>query len=246
MAGDLNLKKSWNPALVKNQKKVWQEEQNKLAEFKQIEKLEDEFKSEQEYKHLLKLQYGDDFKVSDLKGKEKLKLNKLSWMYDDMPKTDEAEVENEAGFIESKEFTEGKNEVENLLNGNKSFNKTSGTTTTSLDNILNVGRGGIKQSVVSDDPLLKIRQEKRKQMSSNKLSASRHSHRSRERDSSSARSDKDKPYKVRKESSPSHSHRSSSSSTSRHHHHHSSHSSHSSHSTHSSSNAPKERYIPKY
>lgn len=38
MAGDLNLKKSWNPALVKNQQKVWEEEQQKLDELKRIKR----------------------------------------------------------------------------------------------------------------------------------------------------------------------------------------------------------------
>lgn len=57
MAGDLNLKKSWNPALVKNQKKVWEEEQNKLKELKRIKELNQEFQKEQEYRNLLKLAF---------------------------------------------------------------------------------------------------------------------------------------------------------------------------------------------
>ena len=44
MAGDLNLKKSWNPQLVKNKQKVWQQEQEKLDEFKKIKELNQEFK----------------------------------------------------------------------------------------------------------------------------------------------------------------------------------------------------------
>ena len=123
MAGDLNLKKSWNPALVKNQQKVWQEEQQKLDELKKIKEKNYEFKQEQEYLELLKLQYGDNFDTKDLKKLEKLKLSKLNWMYDDVPFENNEQVEeNSSGFIESSlEFTEGKSKVENMLNGNNNM-----------------------------------------------------------------------------------------------------------------------------
>lgn len=102
MAGDLNLKKSWNPALVKNQQKVWEEEQQKLDELKRIKERNQEYKQEQEYLELLKLQHGDQFQIKDLNKQQKLKISKLNWMYDDVPfEGNEKVEENSSGFIES-------------------------------------------------------------------------------------------------------------------------------------------------
>lgn len=110
MAGDLNLKKSWNPALVKNQQKVWELEQKKLQELKESKEKNLEFKKEQEYLDLLKLQYGDNFSKDQLSSNEKLKVSKLSWMYEDVPfEKQETETMSSSGFIETTtEFTEVK------------------------------------------------------------------------------------------------------------------------------------------
>ncbi|ODV81455.1 uncharacterized protein CANTADRAFT_87480 [Suhomyces tanzawaensis NRRL Y-17324] len=150
MAGDLNLKKSWNPALVKNQTKVWEEEQAKLAELKKIRERNEELAKEQEYLNLLKLQHGDDFNNDDLSKTEKLKLNKLNWMYEDVPHSSK----NEAGFIErSDEFVEGKEKVEGMLKGNRSFRRNDGD---SISRIVGVGKQK-SSAVIEDDPLMKIR-----------------------------------------------------------------------------------------
>ena len=39
MGGDLNLKKSWHPVLMSNQRKVWEEERNALQERKRIDQI---------------------------------------------------------------------------------------------------------------------------------------------------------------------------------------------------------------
>ncbi|ABN66778.2 predicted protein [Scheffersomyces stipitis CBS 6054] len=191
MAGDLNLKKSWNPALVKNQKKVWEEEQNKLKELKRIKELNQEFQKEQEYRNLLKLQYGEDFNEGDLKKNEKLKLSKLNWMYDDMPKTDEP-TENSSGFTESnEEFLEGKTKVENLLNGNKAFNRNKPSD--NINRIINVGKTvSSDNKVAQEDPLLSIRSQQQR-IIRNQQEKMIHSHRSRE----SSRNDGDRRERER-------------------------------------------------
>lgn len=79
MPGDLNLKKSWNPALVKNQAKVWQQEQKTLEEYKNIKKREEELAKEKESFELLALKNKHN---DSLTAQDKLKLNKLDWMYD--------------------------------------------------------------------------------------------------------------------------------------------------------------------
>lgn len=174
MAGDLNLKKSWNPQLVKNQQKVWQQEQEKLDEFKKIKELNQEFKSEQEYIDLLKLQYGDNFKLEELNKSQKLKLSKLNWMYDDVPfenQQEEEETKNESGFIESNlEFNEGKEKIETMLNASQSFAKTKVKDSQSdrINKIIGMGNG-VKAKNVNhslDDPLMKIKlQQKQVQRS---------------------------------------------------------------------------------
>lgn len=168
MAGDLNLKKSWNPALVKNQQKVWKEEQQKLDELKKIKEKNYEYKHEQEYRELLKLQYGDNFDSKDLKKLEKLKLSKLNWMYGDIPFENNEQVEeNSSGFIESSlEFTEGKSKVENMLNGNQVVSRKRDRNDTSdrINKIIGVGISKQqKPTSYSDDPLAKIKQQQQQQ-----------------------------------------------------------------------------------
>ncbi|EGW32178.1 uncharacterized protein SPAPADRAFT_71664 [Spathaspora passalidarum NRRL Y-27907] len=212
MAGDLNLKKSWNPALVKNQKKVWDQEQAKLQELQKIKQKNQEYEQEQDYLNLLKLQYGDNFKLEDLKKPERLKLSKLNWMYEDVPfEEKEEEVKNDAGFIESSnEFTEGKSKVENLLKGNHSFKRTiQSSSSDRLNKVIGVGISKPSgSSDLSDDPLLRIKQQQQLQRmnqkkhddksknldhhSSRKHSDShRHRHRSDHRDSERYRSSRD-------------------------------------------------------
>lgn len=163
MAGDLNLKKSWNPALVKNQSKVWEDEQAKLTELKKIREINSDLQKEQEYKRLLQLQHGEEFSEKDLNKGEKLKLNKLNWMYEDMPfESDPAsEKTNEGGFIEhNTEFLEGKAQVENLLQGKKSFKRDQGSGD-NISRILNVGKTTVATpSSRKDDPLLMIMRER--------------------------------------------------------------------------------------
>ncbi|KAF7580116.1 N-terminal domain of CBF1 interacting co-repressor CIR family protein [Clavispora lusitaniae] len=121
MPGDLNLKKSWNPALVKNQKKVWEREQEALKEYQSIKQRSKEIAQEREKEELIRLQYGNDTK--NLPTKQKLELNKLSWMYEDVGNTKEPKV-NEAGFREVEEdFLKDKDEVERLLKGSGAMKK---------------------------------------------------------------------------------------------------------------------------
>jgi hypothetical protein len=186
MAGDLNLKKSWNPALVKNQRKVWDQEQEKLNEFKKIKERNEELAKEQEYINLLKLQYGDDFDEGDLTKNERLKLSKLNWMYNDQP----VSTMNSSGFNEiSGEFVEGKKKVEQLLLGSKSL---LSNTNSNMNKIINSGKS-TSLKPLADDPLAMIMSQQMKQHSSGERSrsSSRRSHRDDERRDDSHRSHRD-------------------------------------------------------
>ena len=192
MAGDLNLKKSWNPALVKNQQKVWEEEQQKLDELKRIKERNQEYKQEQEYLELLKLQHGDRFQIKDLNKQQKLKLSKLNWMYDDVPfESNEKVEENSSGFIESSvEFTDGKTKVENLLKGNHAVGKKRDGSDTSdrINKIIGVGMSKSSKTSYSDDPLLRIKQQQQQaqRVSKKPHNNDKHSHRSRHSSKSSS------------------------------------------------------------
>lgn len=159
MAGDLNLKKSWNPALVKNQKKVWQEEQNKLDELKRIRELNKEHDREQEYLQMLKLQHGSDFKTKDLSAAEKLRLNKLDWMYKDVP--DSKLTKNDAGFIERSDELPDKSKVENMLAGNQAIRAARNMSV--MDKVVHASSQSVPKASqrLDDDPLLKIQREQR-------------------------------------------------------------------------------------
>ncbi|CAK7894024.1 pre-mRNA-splicing factor Cwc25p [[Candida] anglica] len=150
MPGDLNLKKSWHPGLVKNQQKIWQQEQDALKEHQKIKERQKELEEEREKEELIRLQYGDDIK--SIPSEKKVELNKLGWMYDTPNK-------NSSGFNEmSGEFLEGKKKVEDMLSGRSMINvqssrleKVIGTKPSSSGNALSFG----------DDPLMKIKQQVR-------------------------------------------------------------------------------------
>lgn len=77
--GDLNLKKSWNPALIKNQTKIWKQEQKQLDEFKKIKEKQAEYEQEKNDLELLSLKYKNKDSISKT---DKLKLSKMDWMYE--------------------------------------------------------------------------------------------------------------------------------------------------------------------
>jgi len=53
MGGDLNLKKSWNPVLQKNQEKTWLAEKKALEERKRIDQM---MRERQEERQMLEIQ----------------------------------------------------------------------------------------------------------------------------------------------------------------------------------------------
>ncbi|KAB8233345.1 U2-type spliceosomal complex subunit CWC25 [Aspergillus alliaceus] len=72
MGGDLNLKKSWHPSLLRNQERVWSEEKRALEERKKVEQLRRERDEERQIQELQRLQEGS--------GKPR-QHNRVDWMY---------------------------------------------------------------------------------------------------------------------------------------------------------------------
>ncbi|KAJ5931754.1 hypothetical protein N7516_006243 [Penicillium verrucosum] len=72
MGGDLNLKKSWHPGLLKNQERVWLQEKRALEERKQITKLQREREEERQMEEIQRLQ--------EASGNTK-QHRRVDWMY---------------------------------------------------------------------------------------------------------------------------------------------------------------------
>ena len=70
--GDLNLKKSWHPALFKNQERVWLEEKRALEERKRTEQMRKEIAEERERKELERMH-------AERTGKKI--VDRVEWMY---------------------------------------------------------------------------------------------------------------------------------------------------------------------
>ncbi|KZT75003.1 hypothetical protein DAEQUDRAFT_807275 [Daedalea quercina L-15889] len=70
--GDLNMKKSWHPLLLKNQERVWLEEKKALEEKKKLDQLRKEKEEERQLQELQRLQ-------EEQTGKKR--QEKLEWMY---------------------------------------------------------------------------------------------------------------------------------------------------------------------
>lgn len=152
MPGDLNLKKSWHPGLVKNQEKVWQREQDALKEHQRIKERQRELEEERERHALVRLQYGDD--LAGLPASKRLELSKLDWMYTEGPQ------KNDSGFTELGEYVEGKQRVEDMLSGKQVVGGSS-KSTSRLDRVIGahlaLARDVLAAALAKDDPLAKIR-----------------------------------------------------------------------------------------
>lgn len=158
MPGDLNLKKSWNPGLIKNQKKLWKQEQDALKEHQAIKNRSKEIEEEREQLNYLKLQYGDD--LENVPADKKLQLSKMGWMYDDSGAKKEPTL-NESGFREfdgEDSSLLNKRKVEDMLSGSLFVNAREASKGR-LEAITSVGKGGVENNY-ADDPLLKIKNER--------------------------------------------------------------------------------------
>ncbi|KAK9369455.1 Pre-mRNA splicing factor-domain-containing protein [Lipomyces kononenkoae] len=144
MGGDLNLKKSWHPGLMRNQEAVWKREQEALDERKKIAERQREIQEERERNELQALQ--------EAAGGKK-RVDRVEWMYaapqgGNMGVTSEVEA-----------FLMGKNTVEELLNQSEgmgslkeeqdSFMKSTSYSNSSKD----------IASKVREDPMLVIKKE---------------------------------------------------------------------------------------
>lgn len=144
MGGDLNLKKSWHPSLMSNQKKVWEEEQRALEERKKIEQIRKERDQERQIEELQNLQ--------EAAGGKKRQA-RVDWMY-------QGPSSGQTGTTEESEaFLLGKRRVDTLLQGKEkeSLQKSAGQE--SFLAVQNANTLKDTAAKIRDDPLLAIKKQ---------------------------------------------------------------------------------------
>ncbi|KAK7695177.1 hypothetical protein QCA50_002367 [Cerrena zonata] len=102
--GDLNMKKSWHPLLLKNQERVWLEEKKALEEKKKTDQLRKEKEEERQLQELQRMQ-------EEQTGKKR--QEKLDWMYA-TPATGSSQNQNEL-----EDYLLGKKRVDKILVGDE-------------------------------------------------------------------------------------------------------------------------------
>ncbi|KAF7562367.1 hypothetical protein G7046_g1785 [Stylonectria norvegica] len=141
--GDLNLKKSFHPALRRNQAVVYDEEQKALAERKRTQQRINEIKEErakEELQHQLEAAGG------------KKRVDRVDWMY-------QGPTDGQPGMTdETDAYLLGKRRIDNILKGNdQKLEKNSGEG--SFMAVPNASSARDIAAKVRDDPLLAIKRQ---------------------------------------------------------------------------------------
>lgn len=144
MGGDLNLKKSWHPVLMSNQKRVWEEEKKALDERKRIEQM---MKERQEERQIQELQ-----EMQEAAGGTK-RLNRVDWMYSGPSSGQVGTTEEMEGYLL------GKRRVDGLIKGteNKKLEKAAAEDSFMALQHANTVRD--TASKIREDPMLAIKKQ---------------------------------------------------------------------------------------
>ncbi|OHE92999.1 hypothetical protein CORC01_11722 [Colletotrichum orchidophilum] len=144
MGGDLNLKKSFHPSLIKNQAKVWEEERKALDERKKTQQRINELKEEREREELQK--------KLEAAGHTK-RVDRVEFLYS-------GPTDGQTGTTEEREsYLLGKRRIDNLLKGteHKSLEKQAGQESFMALQTANTARDTAAK--VREDPLLAIKRQ---------------------------------------------------------------------------------------
>ncbi|EIN13992.1 hypothetical protein PUNSTDRAFT_117607 [Punctularia strigosozonata HHB-11173 SS5] len=153
--GDLNMKKSWHPLLLKNQERVWLEEKKALEEKKKLDQLRKEKEEERQLQELQRLQ-------EEKTGRKR--TEKLEWMYA-TPATGSSTNANDL-----EDYLLGKKRVDKILIG--SDNEKIGAAHKSFIATQYANTVRDTASKIREDPLLAIKQQEQaayEQLMSNPL-----------------------------------------------------------------------------
>ncbi|KAF8922072.1 Pre-mRNA splicing factor-domain-containing protein [Mucidula mucida] len=140
--GDLNMKKSWHPLLLKNQERVWLEEKKALEEKKKLDQLRKEKEEERQLQELQRLQ-------EQQTGKKR--AEKLEWMYT-TPATGSSQNPNDL-----EDYLLGKKRVDKMLTADE--NAKVGASHKNFIAVQNANSARDIAAKIRDDPLLAIKQQ---------------------------------------------------------------------------------------
>jgi len=140
--GDLNMKKSWHPLLLKNQERVWIEEKKALEEKKKLDQLRKEKEEERQLQELQRLQ-------EEQTGKKR--ADKLEWMYS-TPATGTSQNTNEL-----EDYLLGKKRVDKMLTADE--NDKIGAAHKNFIAVQNANSARDIAAKIREDPLLAIKQQ---------------------------------------------------------------------------------------
>ncbi len=159
MGGDLNLKKSWHPVLMSNQRRVWEEEKKALDERKRTDQM---LKERQEERQIQELQ-----QMQEAAGGRK-RIDKVDWMYS-------GPSSGQAGTTEEMEgYLLGKRRVDGLLKGTEHTKLEKKAAEDSFMALQNANTLKDTASKVREDPMLAIK--KQEQAAYEALMAKRRAH----------------------------------------------------------------------
>ena len=144
MGGDLNLKKSWHPVLMSNQRRVWEEEKKALDERKRIDQMVKERQEERQIQELQEMQ--------EAAGGKK-RLNRVDWMYS-------GPSSGQTGTTEEKEaYLLGKRRIDGLLKGTENKQLAKGADEGPFMPVQTPNMLRDTASKIREDPLLAIKKQ---------------------------------------------------------------------------------------
>lgn len=144
MGGDLNLKKSWHPVLMSNQRRVWEEEKKALDERKRIEQMMKERQEERQVQELQEMQ--------EAAGGTK-RLNRVDWMYSGPSSGQVGTTEEMEGYLL------GKRRIDGLIKGSENKKLQKSASEDSFMALQNANTIRDTASKIREDPMLAIKKQ---------------------------------------------------------------------------------------
>ena len=141
--GDLNLKKSWHPVLMSNQRRVWEEEKKALDERKRIEQMK---KERQEERNIQEIQ-----EMQEAAGGTK-RAQRVEWMYSGPSAGQTGTNEEMEGYLL------GKRRIDGLIKGTENKKLEKASTEDSFMALQNANTVRDTAAKIREDPMLAIKQ----------------------------------------------------------------------------------------
>lgn len=149
--GDLNMKKSWHPALLVNQDKVWQAEKKASEEKKALRQLQKERDEERQLAELQRMQEAQT-------GKKR--VEKLDWMYA-APTGGDGAMGGRFNERELEDYLLGKKRVDEAL---RAGDKDVGNTSKDFIAVQNANSARDTAAKVREDPILAMKKAEQAQL----------------------------------------------------------------------------------